>query len=359
MRMEQYLQYINYTLWEIIETGNAPIVTKTINGKETVIPPTNVEEKAQRWEELKAGSTFLMDLPNEHQLVFNSYKDAKTLMQAIENRFGEVIEKTYERLQKLISQIEMHGKVIPQEEINQNTNSTTRAVNTAQGVNSASTQGAADSSTTVENLTDVVIYSFFSSQPSIPQLDNEDLQQIHPDDLEEIELRWNIAILTIRARRFLKNTKRKLDMANKERIGFDKSKKKVQPILLSWLILQQVQVLLQTLRNFMPPKPDLVYPSLDDFVDKSVSEFKVEKPIVESNEPKTVRKENRAPIIKDWVSESEEENKPKLQTVKPNFTKIKFVKPKPIGNLLSKLGKTHTEVLGETRETGINRCLKN
>ncbi|GJU69269.1 ribonuclease H-like domain-containing protein [Tanacetum coccineum] len=104
------------------------------------------------------------------------------------------------------------------------TNSATRAVNTTQGVNTASTQGAVDSSTTVENLSDVVIYSFFASQLSIPQLDNEDLQQIHPDDLEEMDLRWNIAMLTMRARRFLKNTGRKLDMANKERIGFDKSK---------------------------------------------------------------------------------------------------------------------------------------
>ncbi|GKF65068.1 hypothetical protein Tco_0188516, partial [Tanacetum coccineum] len=53
--------------------------------------------------------------------------------------------------------------------------------------------------------------------------------------------------------------------------------------------------------NFMPPKPDFVYPSLNDFVDvnKSVSEFVVEKPTVESNEPKTARKENGAPIIKD------------------------------------------------------------
>nr|GEU94355.1 hypothetical protein [Tanacetum cinerariifolium] len=64
------------------------------------------------------------------------------------------------------------------------TNSTTRVVNTAQGVNIVSTQGAADSSTTVENLSDAVIYSFFASKPSIPQLDNEDLQQIHPYDLE-------------------------------------------------------------------------------------------------------------------------------------------------------------------------------
>nr|GEV08328.1 retrovirus-related Pol polyprotein from transposon TNT 1-94 [Tanacetum cinerariifolium] len=57
--------------------------------------------------------------------------------------------------------------------------------------------------------------------------------------------------------------------------------------------------------NFMPLKPNLVYPSLDDFVDvnKSVNESVVEKPTVESNEPKTARKEDGAPIIKDWVFE--------------------------------------------------------
>ncbi|GJZ57129.1 hypothetical protein Tco_0612623 [Tanacetum coccineum] len=83
MRMEQYLQCIDYTLWEIIENGNAPIVTKTVDGKETVIPPTSVEEKAQR------------------------------------RAYTEVIQQTYKRLQKLISQLEMHGEVVHQEDINQ------------------------------------------------------------------------------------------------------------------------------------------------------------------------------------------------------------------------------------------------
>nr|GEU78876.1 ribonuclease H-like domain-containing protein [Tanacetum cinerariifolium] len=94
MRMEQYLQCIDYTLRDIIENGNAPIVIKLIDGKETVIPPTSVEEKAQRRAELKARSTLLMALPNEHQLKFNSYKDAKTLMHAIENKFrGSIATK--------------------------------------------------------------------------------------------------------------------------------------------------------------------------------------------------------------------------------------------------------------------------
>ncbi|GKB53721.1 hypothetical protein Tco_0904474, partial [Tanacetum coccineum] len=84
--------------------------------------------------------------------------------------------------------------------------------------------------------------------------------------------------------------------------------------------------------NFMPPKSDLVYPSLDDFVDvnESASESVVEKPIVETNEPKTARKEDGAPIIEDWVSESEEEDVPKSKIVemfnKPSFAKINFVK---------------------------------
>ncbi|GJW56475.1 hypothetical protein Tco_0103206 [Tanacetum coccineum] len=99
MRMEQYLQCIDYTLWEIIEN------------------------------ELKARSTLLMALPNEHKLKFNSYKDAKTLMQAIENTFRAFLSSS-------------------------STNNATRAVNTVQGVNTASTQGSVDSLTTVENLSD-------------------------------------------------------------------------------------------------------------------------------------------------------------------------------------------------------------
>ncbi|GKA65427.1 ribonuclease H-like domain-containing protein [Tanacetum coccineum] len=104
------------------------------------------------------------------------------------------------------------------------TSSTNGAVNTAHGATTASTQATAVNSTTIDNLSDVVICAFFASQPNSPQLDNEDLQQIHPDDLEEMDLRWQMAMLTMRARRFLKNTRRKLIVNGNETIGFDKSK---------------------------------------------------------------------------------------------------------------------------------------
>nr|GEW64178.1 hypothetical protein [Tanacetum cinerariifolium] len=52
----------------------------------------------------------------------------------------------------------------------------------------------------------------------------QDLQQIHPNDLEEMDLRWQMAMLIMRARRFLKNTRREFYMNGNETIGFDKSK---------------------------------------------------------------------------------------------------------------------------------------
>ncbi|GJZ42173.1 hypothetical protein Tco_0589059, partial [Tanacetum coccineum] len=107
---------------------------------------------------------------------------------------------------------------------NNNTSSSNEAVNVAHGVTTASTQVNTAYSTNIDNLSDVVICSFFASQPNSPQLAHEDLQQIHPDDIEEMDLRWQMAMLTIRARRFLKNTGRKLTVNSNETIGFDKSK---------------------------------------------------------------------------------------------------------------------------------------
>ncbi|GJW98043.1 hypothetical protein Tco_0179851 [Tanacetum coccineum] len=73
----------------VIKDGNAPPITKVLEGVETTIAPTIAEEKTQRRLELKARRTLLMGIPNEHQLKFNSIKDAKSLLLAIEKRFGE------------------------------------------------------------------------------------------------------------------------------------------------------------------------------------------------------------------------------------------------------------------------------
>ncbi|GJU32313.1 ribonuclease H-like domain-containing protein [Tanacetum coccineum] len=90
--------------------------------------------------------------------------------------------------------------------------------------------------------------------------------------------------------------------------------------------------------NFMPPKPDLSFSGLEEFVNEPiVSEPTVKKHVVvttkakaSADKPKVVKKNNGALIIEDWVSDSKEEDMPqaKIQkkTVKPSFSKIEFVK---------------------------------
>ncbi|GKB91349.1 hypothetical protein Tco_0963621, partial [Tanacetum coccineum] len=87
---------------EVIENGNAPPITKIVEGVETIIALATAKEKTQRRLELKARSTLLMGIPNEHQLKFNSIKDAKSLLQAIKKRFrwNAATKKTQRNLLK-------------------------------------------------------------------------------------------------------------------------------------------------------------------------------------------------------------------------------------------------------------------
>ncbi|GJY24800.1 hypothetical protein Tco_0398458 [Tanacetum coccineum] len=130
-------------MFEIIVNGDSPPPKRTVDGVEKTYPPITTKEKLARKNELKARCTLLMALPNEHQLKFNTYKCAKSLMEAIEKRFGgnkeskktqktllkqqyknfngsssKGLNQTYDRLQKLISQLEILCETISQEDIN-------------------------------------------------------------------------------------------------------------------------------------------------------------------------------------------------------------------------------------------------
>ncbi|GKC99294.1 hypothetical protein Tco_1169569 [Tanacetum coccineum] len=82
MRIEQYFLMTDYALCEVIVNGDSPPPKRTIDGVKQTYPPTTAEEKLARKNELKARGTLLMALLNEHQLKFNTYKCAKTLMEA-------------------------------------------------------------------------------------------------------------------------------------------------------------------------------------------------------------------------------------------------------------------------------------
>ncbi|GKA89504.1 hypothetical protein Tco_0811316 [Tanacetum coccineum] len=143
IRIEQYFLMTDYTLWKVIVNGDSPPPKRTVDGVEKTYPPTTTEEKLARKKELKARGTLLMALLNEHQLKFNTYKCAKTLMEDIKQRFGgnkeskktqksllkqqyknfnrsssEGLNQIYDKLQKLISQLEILGENISQEDMN-------------------------------------------------------------------------------------------------------------------------------------------------------------------------------------------------------------------------------------------------
>ncbi|GJT41495.1 retrovirus-related pol polyprotein from transposon TNT 1-94 [Tanacetum coccineum] len=244
--------------------GNSTPKTIVVEGVEKVIPLTTVKEKAQK-----------------------RLEDAKSLLEAIKKRFGgnaaikktqrnllkqqyenffapssESLDQTFNMLQKLllrslslewnthavvwrnkpeletISMDDLYNNLkVYEPEVKgtsssststQNTafvssnnfGSTNEAVNTAHRVSAASTQVSVVNSINVYNLCNVVICAFFSSQTNNPQ----DLKQLHIDDLEEMDLRWQMAMLTMRGRMFLKNTRRKVTINGNETIRFDKSK---------------------------------------------------------------------------------------------------------------------------------------
>nr|GEZ20001.1 hypothetical protein [Tanacetum cinerariifolium] len=101
-----------------------------------------------------------------------------------------------------------------------NSSSTNEIVNTAYSVSTASTKDQASIASYVND----VMFSFFSNQSNASQLHNEDLEQIDTNDLDKINLKCQVAMLTIRVKRFIKKTCRKLDLNGKETVGFDRTK---------------------------------------------------------------------------------------------------------------------------------------
>nr|GEW91775.1 hypothetical protein [Tanacetum cinerariifolium] len=143
MRIEQYFLMTDYSQWEVIINGDSPAPTVVIEGAVRPATILSADQNLARRNELKARGTLLMALPDKHQLKFNSHKDAKTLMEAIEKRFGgntktkkvqktllkkqfenfngsssEDLDQIHDRLQKLLSQLKIHGISLSQEDVN-------------------------------------------------------------------------------------------------------------------------------------------------------------------------------------------------------------------------------------------------
>nr|GFA94930.1 ribonuclease H-like domain-containing protein [Tanacetum cinerariifolium] len=187
-RIEQYFLMMDYSLWEVILNGDSPVPTILVEGVVQLVAPITAEQNS------------------------------------------ESLDQIHDRLQKLVSQLEIHGVSLSQEDVNlkhcntnldfvslSKTNSTTDSVSAAASVSAVFSAAAnvfavyaklhVSSLPDVDSLSNAVMYSFFASQSTSSQLDTKDLKQIDIDDLEEIDLRWQMAMLTIRARREYRSPK--------------------------------------------------------------------------------------------------------------------------------------------------------
>nr|GEY01251.1 hypothetical protein [Tanacetum cinerariifolium] len=192
-----------------------------------------------------------MALPDKHQLKFNSHNDAKTLMEAIEKRFrGNTKTK---KVQKTF--LKQH-------------------------------------------------------QSTSPRLDNEDLKQIDVDDLEEMDLRRQIAMLTMRARRFLQKTGRNLGDNGPTSMGFDISKVECFNYHMKGHFARECRSpkysrrlgAVEPQRKEEPANYALMaLTSSSSSFDNELSPSKPAQDLSHTNRP-------TAPIIEDWVSDSEDES---------------------------------------------------
>ncbi|GKD39241.1 hypothetical protein Tco_1259448 [Tanacetum coccineum] len=191
----------------------------------------------------------------------------------------------------------------------------------------------------------------------------KDLEQIHEDDLEQMDLKWQLSLLSMRTRRFFQKTSRKITINGSDTVGYDKSKKKLLPkpvaidgVGLDWSYMEDDEVPtnmalmafsdseLEKLKQekesnqlkienfdnaskrlFSPPNLDLSYSGLEEFQQPKFEGYgpKTSKSVSEdiSNE---VRESPNAPLVEELVSNDKLEKK----TIFPTVAKIEFVRPK-------------------------------
>ncbi|GJR90233.1 ribonuclease H-like domain-containing protein [Tanacetum coccineum] len=264
MKMEHYLAHTDYPIWEVIQNGNGPVsITTDTSGQIKVLPPRTAEEIVARERERKARTTLLMALPEDHLAKFHkmTYKrnwDAIKMQDLVEmtnpRRCRSVStedanQKFLRSLPSAWSQVSLIMRTKPgvdslsfddlynnlrvfESDIKGSTaSSSSSPQNVAFVSKNTSSTNEVSTAYCVPNLSgqntkyeQTSSYSLLANQSSCPQLDHEDLEQIDEYDLEEMDLKWQVAMISMRMKKFYKKTGRKLQFDAKEPVGFDKTK---------------------------------------------------------------------------------------------------------------------------------------
>nr|GEW14067.1 hypothetical protein [Tanacetum cinerariifolium] len=222
-RIQQYLQNEHYALWEVIEFSDS-----------YKAPPKEIGKgSASESSTKKKGRTIVITIEDmqkrRNDLRFSKYETAQELCEAILKTFGgnEATKKTKKDQLKQqydvkIEQVDLNQKFLtslaPEWLIGKGEVHTASVPTVSIQVSTASTDVAAAS------LSHDTVYAYIASQSNGSQIKYEDITQIDEDDIEEIDIKWNMALLSMRADRFWKKTGKKITIQGSDVAGFDKSK---------------------------------------------------------------------------------------------------------------------------------------
>nr|GEW87730.1 hypothetical protein [Tanacetum cinerariifolium] len=224
-------------------------------------------------------------------------KTQNTLLKQLYENFSatctESLDSIFNRLQKLASHPnstnEVHGDF---------------------GVSTASSQ------VSTTNLSDSTVYAFLENQPNGSQLVHKDLEQIHEDDLKEMDLKWQLALLSMRAKRFFQMTKKKITINGSDTAGYDKSK-------VECFNCHKMRHFARECRSYMADDKAPTNMAFMALLDSEKLGVKISAPIKENN---------GAPLIKDWESDEEDEveslPEKERKTVEPSVDKVEVKIPK-------------------------------
>ncbi|GJR80930.1 putative ribonuclease H-like domain-containing protein [Tanacetum coccineum] len=255
MKVEHYLEHTDYPIWEVIQKRNGPVQVSTdINGEIKVLPPKIAKEILARERERKAKTTLLMAIPEDHLAKFQSLLSqldihgAGVSTEDVNQKFLRSLPASWSQVSLImrtkpgvdtlsfddlynilrVFESDIKGSTTSSSSIqnvafvsSESTNST-NDVSTAYGVSTSS--GYNSQRENSSSYTDELMYSFFANQSSGPQLDHEDLEQLDEFDLEEMDLKWQVAMISMRLKKFYKKTGRRLQFDAKEPVGFNKTK---------------------------------------------------------------------------------------------------------------------------------------
>ncbi|GKB64610.1 retrovirus-related pol polyprotein from transposon TNT 1-94 [Tanacetum coccineum] len=188
--------------------------------------PITAEEKTNKKNGVKARSLLLMALPNEHQLTFSQYNDAKTMFDAIETRFGgsrRFLPPEW-NTHVVVWMNKAEIKIMSIDDLYNNFKIVGKSVKKSVGASSGAQNLAFMTAPSTSSTNDVNTAKPAYENPNGSNLLQQDLEQIHEDDLEAMDLKWQLSLLSIREKRYFQRTGKKIFINANDIAGYDKFK---------------------------------------------------------------------------------------------------------------------------------------